>query len=67
MKLGLQNYVVIIPIKKFIKFNNKKINGLQIYDITHKNRILHKVVQRLSQHNLKILKYCHIQKLCQRK
>jgi hypothetical protein len=34
MKLGLQNYAVIISIdNSFIKFNNNKINSLQIYDI----------------------------------
>jgi hypothetical protein len=56
MKLGLQNYAVIIPIKiSYIKFNNK-INSLQIYDIAKNYRILHKVVQCLPQHNLTISK-----------
>jgi hypothetical protein len=47
MKPGLQNYAVVIP-KQFIKFNNKKINSLQIYDAAQNYRLLHKVVQRLS-------------------
>jgi hypothetical protein len=53
-------------LKSYIKFNNKKINSLQIYDTAQSYRILHKKV-RLYQHNLKISKYCHIQKLHQRK
>jgi hypothetical protein len=44
-----------------IKYN--RINSLQIRDTAHNYRILHKVVQRLSQHNLIISKYRHIQKL----
>jgi hypothetical protein len=39
---------------------------LQIYDTTQNYRILHKVVQHLSQLNLIISKYRHIQKLRQR-
>jgi hypothetical protein len=54
MKLGLQNYAVIVPIENsYIKFNNNKINSLQVYDIAQNYKILHKVVQRLSQHNLR--------------
>jgi hypothetical protein len=35
MKLGLLHYAVIIPIdNSYIKFNNRKINSLQTYDIT---------------------------------
>jgi hypothetical protein len=60
MKFGLQNYAVIILIKNgYIKFSNKKINSLQICD-TAQNYIL---VGHLNQHNFKISKYCHIQKL----
>jgi hypothetical protein len=47
MKLGLQNYAVIIPVgNSYIKFNNNKIKSLQTYDITQNYRILHKAVQR---------------------
>jgi hypothetical protein len=61
--MGLQNYVVIMPIKNScIKFNNK-INSLQNHDIAQNYRILHKVVQRLFQHNLKISKNSCIQKI----
>jgi tRNA C32,U32 (ribose-2'-O)-methylase TrmJ len=68
MKLGLQNYAITIPIdKSYVKFNNNKINSLQIYEISQNYRILHQVVQRLSQHNLKISNHRHIQKLRQRK
>jgi hypothetical protein len=38
--------------KSYTKFNNK-LNSLQMYDIAQNYRIIH-VVQRLSQHNLKI-------------
>jgi hypothetical protein len=63
MKLELQNYAVITPNENsYIKCINNNINSLQIRD-----RILQKVVQRLSQHNLKILNHRHIQKLRQRK
>jgi hypothetical protein len=68
MKLGLQKYAVIIPIgNSYIKFNNNKRNSLQTYDTAHNYRILHKAVQRLSQHNLKMLNRRHIQNLSQRK
>jgi hypothetical protein len=53
MKPELQNYAVIIPVdNSYIKFKNKKINSLQIYDTAQNYTILHKVVQSLSQHNL---------------
>jgi hypothetical protein len=68
MKLGFHNYAVVIPTKNIdIKFNNRKINSLQIYDIAQNYRILHKVVQRLSQHHLKMSNHRHIQNLRQRK
>jgi hypothetical protein len=37
-----------------------KLNSLQRYDIAQNYRILHRVVQRLSQHNLKISHHRHI-------
>jgi hypothetical protein len=43
----------------------KKLNILQKYDIARNYRILHRVVQRLSQRNLKISKHCYIYKLYQ--
>jgi hypothetical protein len=52
MKLGLQNYAVFTPIKySNIKFNKNKINSLQIYDIAQNYKIIHKVVQCLSQYH----------------
>jgi hypothetical protein len=55
MKLGLQNYAVTIPIERScIKFN--KLNSLQTYGIARNYRILHRVLKRLSQHNLKLRK-----------
>jgi RNA-splicing ligase RtcB len=55
MKLKLQNYVVIMAIEKsYIKFNNNKMKCLQSYDTAQTQKIVHKVVQRLSEHNLKI-------------
>jgi hypothetical protein len=54
MKLVLHNYSVFIPSdNSYIKFNNNKINSLQAYDNAQNFRILHKVVQRLSQRNLR--------------
>jgi hypothetical protein len=47
-----------------MKFN--KINSLQRYGIAQNYRILHKVVQRLPQHNLNISNYRYIQKPRQR-
>jgi hypothetical protein len=58
MKLGLQSYAVIMPIENGLKFNN--LNSLQIYDTAQSYRILHRVVKRLSQHNLKISHHRHI-------
>jgi hypothetical protein len=55
MKLGLQNYALIIPTKnKCMKFKNDEISTLQMYGTAQNYRILHKVIQLLSQHNLKI-------------
>jgi hypothetical protein len=62
------NYVFIIPNdKSYVIFNNNKIYSLQTYDTEQNYRILHKVVQRLSQHNLKMSNHRHIEKLRQRK
>jgi hypothetical protein len=61
MKLGLQNYPIIMPL---YKFNNNKLNSLQWYDIAQSYRILQRVVQHLP---LKILHDRHIKKLHQRK
>jgi hypothetical protein len=64
MKLEFQDYTVIMPTeKKCIKSNNNKLNILQIYDSVQYYIILHAAVQRLSQHNLKILHHWHFQKL----
>jgi hypothetical protein len=38
----------------------RKLNSLKRYDIAQNYRILHIVVQRLSQHNLKISHHRHI-------
>jgi hypothetical protein len=68
MKSGLQNYAVIMPIgSSCVKFNSNNISSLQRYDIAQNYGILHEVVQRLSQHNLKMSNHRHIQKLRQRK
>jgi hypothetical protein len=70
MALGLQNYAVIIPKENsYVKFNNHKINSLQIalYDFAQNYRIIHNVVQLLFRLNLRIWKRHHIQKLNQNK
>jgi hypothetical protein len=67
MKLGLQNYVFIMPIENsYMQFNSNEINSLQRYEAQN-YRILHKVVQRLSEPNFKISNHRHIQKLRKRK
>jgi hypothetical protein len=38
-----------------------QLKSLQMYDIAQNYRILHKVVQRFSQHNLKNSNHCRIQ------
>jgi hypothetical protein len=38
----------------------RKLNSLQRYDTAQNYRILHRVVQRLSEHNLRISHHCHI-------
>jgi hypothetical protein len=45
MKLGLQAYAVILPIKtSYIKFNNNGINILQRHDIIQNCNILENVL-----------------------
>jgi hypothetical protein len=69
MKLEIQNHAIKIPIdNSYIKFNNNKINSLQIglYDTAKNYGIPHKVVQRLSQLNLKMSNRRHIKKRSQR-
>jgi hypothetical protein len=54
MKVEHQNYAVIMPIESsYIELNNRKTNNIQKYDTVQNYRILHKIVQRLSQRNLK--------------
>jgi hypothetical protein len=66
MKLGLQNYgVIILNDNSYIIFNNNN-KQLQTYYTAQNYRILHKAVQCLSQHNLKMSKHRHIQNLRQR-
>jgi hypothetical protein len=68
MKSGLWNSALAKPIKKScIKFNNNKLNNLQRYNIAQKYRILYRLVQLLSQPNLRIPYQSHIKKLRQRK
>jgi hypothetical protein len=65
MNPGLRNYAAIMLIENScIKFNNNETSSLQRYEIARNYRNLHKVVQTLSQHNLKISNHRHIQKLC---
>jgi hypothetical protein len=60
---GSRNFII------FLYFINlqRKLNSLQRSDIAQNYRILHSVVQRLSQHNLKISQHRHIYKLRQTK
>jgi hypothetical protein len=67
MKLGFRNYTGIIPTENKIYHINNKVNSLQTFDIAQNYRILHKVGQCLSQHNLSISNHYHIQKPRQRK
>jgi hypothetical protein len=67
---NLQYFSVAVLVSLIFKttlINNNKINSLQIYDTAQNYGILHKVVQRLSKHNLIIWKYRHIKNLNQRK
>jgi hypothetical protein len=45
-----RNFIIFL----YLIYLRRKLNSLQRYDIAKKYRILHRVVQRLSQHNLKI-------------
>jgi hypothetical protein len=53
---GNRNFIIFLY---FIHLR-RKLNSLQRYDIAQNYRILHRVVQRLSQHNLKISQHRHI-------
>jgi hypothetical protein len=53
---GSRNFIIFLD---FIHLR-RKLNSLQRYDIAQYYRILHRVVQRLSQHNLKISHHRHI-------
>jgi hypothetical protein len=67
MEFELKIYAIIIPTKNdFIIYNNN-IGILQMYVIAQNERILHNVVQRLSEHNSKISIHRHIQVLRQGK
>jgi hypothetical protein len=57
MKLGLQNYAVILPIKTNISNLTARNIYIQIHNTAQNFIIPHKVVQRLFQHNLRISKY----------
>jgi hypothetical protein len=54
--LGRRNFII------FLYFINlrRKLNSLQRYDIAQNCRIPHTVIQRLSQHNLRISHHRHI-------
>jgi hypothetical protein len=53
---GSRNFIMFLY---FIQLR-RKLKSLQRYDIAQNYRILQGVVQRLSQHNLKILHHRHI-------
>jgi hypothetical protein len=68
MKLGLRNYTVIMSNEKScIKFNNNRLNSLQSYDIAQNYTVLHRMIQRLFQHKLKILHHRHTKGSAKRK
>jgi uncharacterized membrane protein YukC len=46
---GSQNFLIFL----YFIHERRKLNSLQRYDIAQNYRILHRVVQRLSQHNSK--------------
>jgi hypothetical protein len=50
---GSRNFIIFMA-------KVKQLNSLQRYDTAQNYRILHSVVQRLSQHNLKISHHRHI-------
>jgi hypothetical protein len=66
MRMGLQNYVFIMPDEKgCIEFNNNKLNSLRRYGLVQNYRIVHRVVQHFSTHNPKISHQRYFQKLRQ--
>jgi hypothetical protein len=54
--LGSRDFIIFL----YLIYLRRKLNSLQRYDIAQNCRILHRVVQRLSQHNLKISHHRHI-------
>jgi hypothetical protein len=54
---GSRNFIIIFLYSIHLR---RKLNSLQRYDIAQNYRILHRVVQRLSQHNHKISHFRHI-------
>jgi hypothetical protein len=53
---GSLNFIIFL----YLIHLQRKLNSLKRYDIAQNYRILHRVVQRLSQHNLKISHHRHI-------
>jgi hypothetical protein len=53
---GIRNFIIFLY---FIHLR-RKLNCLKRYDISQNYRILHRVVQRLSQHNVKVSHHRHI-------
>jgi hypothetical protein len=54
--LGSRNFIIYL----YLIHLRRKLNSLQTYDIAQNYRILHTVVQRLSQHNLNISHHRHV-------
>jgi hypothetical protein len=53
---GSRNFIIFL----YCIHLQQKLNSLQRYNTAQNYRILHRVVQRLSQHNLKISRHRHI-------
>jgi hypothetical protein len=61
IKMVLHGDAIVMLIENTcIVFNNNKFNSLHRYDIPQNDRIVHRVVQRLFQHNLKISHRRHV-------
>jgi aminopeptidase-like protein len=61
IKSGIQNYDVIMPNEiSCITFNNNSLNSSRRYVTAKHYSILHRVVERLSQHNLKTSHLRHV-------
>jgi hypothetical protein len=54
---GSRNFIIIFL---YLIYLWRKLNSLQRYDIAQNYTILRRLVQRLSQHNLKISRHRHI-------